>query len=374
MEEDNIVQLICLSERNINSLVNIICMDFRLSKRSIPKCAAILKDLMKKNISRLSRGPRNRDELKQIVKYLNNLCINTVIEIITKKYSGKKCSQNNNFFEKGSEAKKIFRDSILREKRKNRTCNRRTTFPENINLRSCNDFSEKPPSQFDDNYYSYASAFENHLITNIPVGGKQPPYNNPQSQRDGQLEQRYQQMLNERKYGINTIQKPETPDFTLDGSGEKVRKQKMIRRMQEQQQNMMGQMEGMMGSGMPMGMGSIDMNDPYALLLGAGAPVQSTSQIMNNTFMQNTMLANQYNMDVNNQSMKAMQLQNDYEKKLAERKQMDIETNQPQQSSQNYDKKMEGMIGNQGFGMNYILPTVSMGNPQMSSLGLYNIK
>ena len=135
----------------------------------------------------------------------------------------------------------------------------------------------------------------------------------------------------------------------------------------------MGAMGDMM-SGMPMGMNSMssmgNMSDNiYASLLGDGAPTQSQStgsaawgQGQSDSFMgmgnplmplsSTNLMADQmgynsmntplggYGMRMEDQSVKSMQLNNDYEKKLAERKLVDLETNQPQATTQRYDNQM----------------------------------
>ena len=416
MEKNNILYSVCLNDKNISALIDIICEDIKLSERSIPKCAAMAEDIMKKNISKLSRNPRDREELRKIVKYLNQLCISTIIEIITKKYPDLQINRK----------KQVSREQLRRNldvwgDRENRVPDR----PYIKSRKEYDDddktfYSMKPNdlgiSGNDDAFGGFASAFGNHLITNVPAGQKQV-FNNPHTQKDpGSFEQRFNQLINDRNYGLHANQKPETPDFTLDGSGDKVRQEKMMRRIEDQQVGMGGMggmpggmggmpgMSGMMGNGMPGNMsGTTGWNDPsgsfqacaspvrgtggsdndiYASLLGAGAPSQpmfSQQQTMGgmtgiglgNPLMplsSTNMMADQLGMNSmqnysGNQSAKTMQLQNDLEKKLAERRQTDMETNQPQAST----------YGNQNTGnMGYLQQGNQYGMPQQMGMGGMN--
>ena len=80
------VYQVCLNNKNVSALVEVIKSNIKLSERSIPTCAKMINDIMKKNIDALSRPPKNTDELREIAKHLNKLCINTLIERIAKKY------------------------------------------------------------------------------------------------------------------------------------------------------------------------------------------------------------------------------------------------------------------------------------------------
>ncbi|XWV26162.1 hypothetical protein QJ857_gp0916 [Tupanvirus soda lake] len=373
MEKFKTLYEICLDERNINDLLEVIRSDIKLSERSIPKCALMMQDIMKKNINKLTRPPRNKDEFKVLVRYLNKLCVSTIIDIIAKKYPDLQISRKVQVSKE-----QMRRDRDVWGDRQNHVQDR----PYARSRREYDDdetfYSMRPNdigvSGTDNDNGGYASAFGNHLITNLPLGQKQPQVFNQGSQRgESQFEQRFQQLVNERNYGIGQQQKPETPDFTLDGTGEEVKRQKMMRKMQEQMGGMGGMMgmqngmNGMMGNGMPMGMGGMSVDDPYASILGAGAPQQSMGQQQQmNPFMgmgnplmpmsSTNMMADQLGFNSMNNfqngfginqpvSAKSMQLSNDYERKLAERRMVDLETNQPQTSSQNYGNQM-AMMGN----------------------------
>ena len=394
MEKFEILYSICLDNKNVNALLEIIRDDIKLSERSLSKCSSMIREIMKKNIGKLSKPPRDREEFKETVRYLNKLCVSTIIDIIAKKYPDLQI-----YRKKQISKEQMKRDLDVWGDRENHVQDR----PYTKSKKEYDDdevfYSMKPNdigfSGTDENY-GYASAFGNHLITNVPVGQKQPIFNNPHKD-SSQIEQRFQQMVDERNYNARGQQRPPTPDFTLDGTGEKVKQQKMLRKMQEEQINT-SNMGGMMGNGMPGGMMDMGIDDPYASLLGAGAPSQNMGQTnpfmgMGNPLMpmsSTNMIANQmgfnnmsslqggYNLDNQNISAKSMQLQNDFEKKLAERHMVDMETNQPQQSNQNYGNQMSMMgsmnnIGNTMPNMSNISNMSNMSNIPMPNMSMPNM-
>lgn len=248
----------------------------------------------------------------------------------------------------------------------------------------------------------------------------------PQQQQgsNNQLESRYNTMLNSRNSELAQASKPITPDFTDDGSGALVRQQKLARQMQMQgqgqgmgqgmgmdmtggfgQPGMMGQ-QGMGGMGLdgtqasPMGMfqGMPSNEDIYSSLLGAGAPQQAGQQMplmgMGNPLMpmsSTNMLSDQmgygnmggmgmqgmqnYGMggmgqggEVN--TAKSQMLSNDYERKLAERNQIDIETNQKPVSMQGQAQGNNNPYGSvDQMSMNQMGGMTGMGMNGMNGMG-----
>uniref|UniRef100_A0A6G6ABH5 Uncharacterized protein n=1 Tax=Borely moumouvirus TaxID=2712067 RepID=A0A6G6ABH5_9VIRU len=451
---------ICLDDKNINALVEIICDNIKLSDRSIPKCKMMIKDIMKKNIARLNRPPRNKEEFKELIKYLNKLCVGNIIEIITKKYPDLHIDKKRFV---GKEQMK--RDLDVWGNRPNHIQERPHIKSRKESIIEDDNFHSMEPNDIGlsggSGDSSYADAFGNHLITNVPVGATQNLYNNPPGQKNSsELEQRYQQLMNERGYKSGP-QKPETPDFTLDGSGEKVKQEKLMKKMQEQMNmNSMGDITGMGGMGGIGGIGGMGSmgnmagidnmginlgtpinsmpggsDDIYASILGAGAPavnsnipsmgagnplmpVSSTNLMngmnnMNNMSNMNNMGMNSMNnmgmngmnnmgmngmgmnnmgmngmgtngmngmgmngmnnmsmMGMNNmvgQSEKSMQLQTDYEKKLAERAMIDLETNQPSNNNNSMNSNNMGMNGMNNMGIN------GMNSMGMNSMGMNNM-
>jgi hypothetical protein len=406
MDNGDILHRICFNDKHINALIEVIRGEIKISERSIPKCASMVADVMKKNISRLNRQPKNKEELKKIVEYLDKMCVNSIIEIIVKKYPDAYINRKTQVSKE-----QMRRDLDVWGDRGNHVQDR----PHTRTRREYDDdetfYSMRPNDTGfagHEDTGGYASAFSNPMITNVPLGQKQPAFNNPHSQRDGGFEQRYQQMMNERNYGMGGPQKPPTPDFTLDGSGEKVRMEKMKRQMETNQMGMgamggMGSMGGLFDNGMSglggtygmgtgtmegaapmMGGGGFDMSDPYASLLGSGAPgVQGQGQGQQIPFMgmgnpmmpmsSTNIMADQYGYTgQGNVSAKQMQLNNDYERKMMERRMTDVETGQPQGSSSqnNYGNQGGGYqmppLGNYPMGgNNYQMPQMPMQMPQM---------
>ena len=405
MEKNNRLYAVCLNKKNINSLLEIICENIKLSQKSIPKCESMIIDIMKKNISMLTRHPKDNDELKKIAIYLNKLCINTIIEMIAKKFPDLHINKK----------KHISKEAIRREmdvygKRNNHVQDRpyiRTRKDDNYD-----DDNELLENQYNMNINddNYASAYSDHLITKNNQGNSMYFNNPPSNKNTNQFEQTYKQMMNERNIMGGEIQKPETPDFTLDGSGEKIKKEKMLRKMQNQTpQNDMNMWMGSANScvddiygsllGPPIiyreaidnlggrdGMRNIPAAPPIIYReaidnLGGRNGMQSIStapQIdnlgnregmrnisavhgapMNMSMNQNSYLPNQMtnlmmqqqmnsydtNMSMdNNQSVKSMELQSNYEKKLAERRNIDMETDQPQTTNYNTSNNNMGML------------------------------
>lgn len=352
MEKFEILYNVCLDEINIRDIIEVICSNIKLSKHSIPKCAQMIKKNMKKNIEKLSRPPRNRDEMRILVIHLNKLCAKEIISSILNK--------NTKINKKVHVSKeKLRRDrDVYGDRRIN--ISQRPDIQSKLEYDDDDDafYSMKPndigisPSG---NTGNYASPFEDNLITNIGMDDK--TYFNNGSQRDESTEQRLKEMINERDFDIRQTQRPPTPDFTLDGSGEKIRREKMLRRMNEMNgmngmngANDMNEMNDIIDCHIPGGSRYSDIDDPYASILGAGAPnnsspfmgagnplmpISSTANISNQLGMLNN---NNYNMNGgNNTSAKSIQFNNDYERKLAERRMMDIETGQPQSNQYNSD-------------------------------------
>ena len=358
---------ICLSNKNVGELIKIIREDIRMSEKSIPRCAEMIRDIMRENIGRLSRPHKNREELKEIVTLLNKICVKEIIEIIVKKYPDQ---QINRRIQVSKE--QMRRDLDVYGDRSNHV-------PERPYTRSRKEYQDDEtfysmrPNDIGysgcDNNTGYASAFGNHMITNVPAGQKQPPYNNPHAQKDmSQFEMRMKEFMNERNFGMGNPMRPDTPDFTLDGSGDKVRREKMMRKMQSQGDGMntgmnmgFGMNNNMMMNGMPQGMQGMQgmdtnngsawdqssqcnmplggqgnntsfLDDPYASLLAAGAPSQNMNlmyQRQGNPLMpmsSTNMMADQmgygtmgemcggYGSSMGGQTVKSMQLQTDYEK------------------------------------------------------------
>lgn len=289
MENLDILCTICLGNKNVTTIIEVIRDDVKLSERSIPKCAALVKQIMKHNIGKLNRPPKNRQEIEDIAKHLNKLCVKNIIDIIIKKYPDTHINKKKQL---GKE--QMRRDMDVWGNRPNHVQDRPYTKTKKQFDDEDEFYSMKPNDigfSGQDSASSYASAFGNHMITNVPAGQKQT-FKNPHAEKDvNRFEQQYSQYMNDRNYGINQRQQPEEIDFTLDNSGDKVRRNKEMKKAQEYAEGFgsmggmggvggmqsMGGMGGMQSMG---GMGEMGMcmvgglDNDYASLLGAGAPNQ----------------------------------------------------------------------------------------------------
>ena len=379
----NTVYSVCLDEKNINVLIDSIRSNIKLTDKSVPKCTAMIVDIMKKNIKKLSRSPRDREELKNVVRHLNKLCVSHIVETIAKKYPELYINHN----------KQVSKEQMRREIE---THGRRENY---VPTRPCS--QSKMTSKIEDTYTlvpndvgikggelsNYASAFCDQTIT-----GEQFPKNtsNKSTDRSMQLsstfEQKYQNMINDRNNNFSTRQKPETPDFTLDGSGEKVRREKLLRKVADgnsQSMNPPDLISGFVG------------DDPYSSLLIGGSPfdMQMNNMSFNSNMPHNDMSFNntgQYQSsnnwqgnDPGKQSTKSTQLQNDYERMIAERNAVDAETGQPTASTKNtFNPGGMNNIPNQNTFPNISLPDLNnynnyymsnQGHPNPNNLNNYNM-
>jgi len=394
----------CLCKKTIVSLIEIISEDIRISEKSIPQYVALIKKIMNENVNKLSRPPRNNDEMRNILRHLNKLCINTVKDVIVKKYPELIINRKKQL---GRE--QMRRDLDVYGERENHFVDRPHSRSKKEYSYSEDDddqmFGHKNLNNVGcggiDSFSGYASAFGNHSISNGLFQNKLPDRQSDKTNsRFGEdelsltSEQRYQKLLAERNAGGSSREERVTPDFTLDGSGEKVRKQKLLKKMEDHSHlsmsNDIGGMNAFGGICGFDGMSSFDNgmggsllggnDDIYASLLGAGSPNASVSTNQNpnpnNPFMgmgnplmsvsSTNHLADQYAANPINSyngcggfgtdppSAKSIQFNNDLEKLKAERHQMDIETGQPSATNPYPSNSMYGMTPNM-MGMNGVV-------------------
>jgi hypothetical protein len=373
---------ICTKENNITKMLELIQSEIRLSEKSIPKCVNIMRDIMKKNIIKLQQLPKNKEELRYLVRQLDKMCVIHVIEIIAKKYPDLQISRKIQVSKE-----QMRRDREVFGDRKNHVQDR--SYIRSKREYDDDSFNDVEPSGMGthgtDIYSGYASAFGDHLITTNTQMSRQPS-NNRHRGSDSQFEQRFQRLVNDRNSDIGMPERPPSPDFTLDGSGEKVRRKKLERRMVEENQP-----SGMIFNN---GFGTNDMDDnllddPYASLLSQGAPSQNIGQInpfmgmgnplmsisSTNAIMDQPGFNNMNNNFSNEVSAKSAQLSNDLEKKIAERDMIDRELGWSQPTSQNFGQmnnmnsmQIPNMIGNMQMGN---MPMSSLiGNMQISNMGI----
>ena len=440
MEKVETLYAICLDNKNIHFLIKKICEDFNLSERSIPRCVSLIKEITKENINNLTRLPRNSSELSIIVAHLNKLCINRIISIILKKYPQQQQqipAQSSSSSSSSSLPSSQFKyppnqqinNKIRSKEQLKRNLDvygdRANTVQDRSYITTKKDYIDESDSGEDDEFHAkvpndigyggfnestgYASINDNYSITQLPLPSKQSPNNNRNNynninvsgdKKSSNFEERMNDLVNKRNYDIRNPQRPTTPDFTLDGTGDKVRREKMMRRVDSTMgtndmagmsdmpgmsgmpgmpgmpgMNFLGEMGGVQGmnsGGGGQGMADFGLNDDfYASLLGGGAPasmqtpmqtpmqntagpgigmgnpmmpMSSTSILsdqMNRSAQANYGMSGGYAPEINNQSVKAMGFLSDYEKKMAERRDIDQETGQPEsqdtQSSTSYN-------------------------------------
>ena len=419
MEKTNIVYTVCLNEKNIHTLIDIIKDNIKLSDRSTPKIIMMINEIMKNNIRRLDRLPRNKGELRDVVEYLNKLCLDEIVTYIAKKYPDLYIQRKRQVSKE-----QMRRDLDVYGRRDNYVPDRPVSSARRDHIDDETFYGGRPndiglSGAEEDNNGGYASAWGNHMITNVPLGQKQQFLQERPEQKDGSaIEQRFQQMINTRDAMQSTqAQQQRQPiDFTIYATENK--------RRVEPDQSYMSNGNVPMGNvpmgnvpmgNVPMGVGASD--DPYASLLGAGAPAQmgqmgmgqmgmgqmgmgqmgmgqmgmgqmgmgqmgmgqmgmgqmgmgqmgmgqmGMGQMgMSNSLMpvsSTSMLADQMgSFGNNNQTVKATQLSNDFERKLLERRMIDMETSQPQQHG--YQQNQFSMSQPNQFSMSQPNQTQSM--------------
>ena len=287
MKNLKILQSICLSDKNIDIILNIIRNDVKLSTNLATKCIEVIRKIMNRNIKKINRVPSTKSEMKVVIKHLNKLCVNEIVELLTRKYP-ERCIRKKQSKERLEEDLDVYGNQGVHIDDRPKHTSRKT--------RTISEDSDELKSNFSgyDSTSGFASAFGDHLIIDSKMRQlvNQLPSNNKDDNES--IEKRYQQMLNERKLE-NKKEKPETPDFSLDGSGEKAKKERMMRKMEESSTNNMQSMQSM-------------MDDPYASLLGGGAPMNFGS--MDSMYGINQMQYSNMNSSIQNNYNQELQSRN----------------------------------------------------------------
>jgi hypothetical protein len=230
---------ICLNQKNIESILDSIKKQIKLSEKSVPKCVELIKDILVKRINTLVKAPRDKEEAKKFIIYLRNDCVETILEIIAKKYPNKNIG------------KRLERDiGTFGNRQIPRQYQQQQTVFQPVSMGNSN----------------YAPAFEECSITGSFPEARTQTFD-PRKMGSEAMDASYQQMINERNYGMNGNQRPQTPDFSLDGSGK--------RKKQEEYQN----------NNINIGFAASNdysttatYSNPYEMLLGGGSPNQNPSQ------------------------------------------------------------------------------------------------
>lgn len=83
---DKLLIQACLSDKNIDNIIQNLNEVFSLSRKSNVKCFDLSKKIMNNNIRRLKGSPKNKEQVTKLIEYLNDLCLTQIIDIIKDKY------------------------------------------------------------------------------------------------------------------------------------------------------------------------------------------------------------------------------------------------------------------------------------------------
>lgn len=327
MDNDNIEKLynICLSKDNIDIIIEVICRDVKLRKRSVPKCIEMVREIMKENISNLSRVPKNMTEVKHIAKHLCIICIKTIISDIAKRYPDLYVNQKKHLSKE-----QMKRDWDIHGRRENYVQDRPIMQSKKYNDDSDDDdndndhfYSMKPNdigyglNESSGSFGNHASAFGNHMISPSMARSREFDHNNNNNHNNhnnrgrnsdpgmgytdryegSSMEQRLKQMADERAQDMRGMQRPPEIDFTEDGSGDRIRRERYARNSEYENSrsnrynqpnlsNHPNQSNQPNQSNNTMGYGTIGSDDNfYESILGAGAPSNNMAEF--NSFIEN---------------------------------------------------------------------------------------
>lgn len=297
---------ICFNERNIGIISGIICKQIKLSERSIPKLIKMIQECMRKNIRKVAKEPKTVDEIKEVVKNLNRMCVEEVIGTISRKYPHAFTGPNNvskTPFKRdidmyGKRDVRIQERPYIRSKKdydkmsinphrdeQSRYVSKQSVPQEenmldmmySMNLQDSNSTSSLGYSSTD--FGGYASPFDNHSITNdanlTTVSTSQDRFL-PDSNSKDDYSKRYEMMKLEREQFMSS-QVPKIPDIDLSLDDPEI---KARRRMAQEQSSR--NIDGTSSSvNTPDNSSGID--NYYASILGDGAPKMNESVATNMT-------------------------------------------------------------------------------------------
>ena len=230
------LQRVCLGNNNLSRMVDDVVAQVKITEKSKPKCASMLHDAMRNNLSKLDRMPRSREEAIMVIDKLNELAVNSVVRTIKERHPAKNQRRSGSDY--------LSRELGVYGDRPNVVSNR----PTHQSRKDDFTYDSKPKATLGDigsTGCSFAPAFSSYSFVD------DQDLQRVEDRRGGSdMEQRYQALLASRKMGESDHQ-PAPMDLSLDGSGAASRQ----KRMMEQQQQ-----EG------------VPTNDFYASILGQGAP------------------------------------------------------------------------------------------------------
>jgi hypothetical protein len=411
----NLLYRCCMDKENIKHILRMITSNIKLSENSISKCVMKIKNLMEDNISRLKHRPKNNDEITEIVRSFNRICANTITEYISKKYPSKFINKrqqvNNQHFNReldtmGRRTNHVQDRPFTRSKKEMDDEDNSGDYNMKKNYPDVNKIGYRSVDQMAS---GYASAFDNHMITNVPlVDSNNVPLNKnqhrqaqdaPAHQQSNALTDRFNQYSEQYKREFNGPPKPSTPNYSLDMNDDQFRKMRESNKMDGSRSNLDSMYESMNGGGNNnsqevMGNNTSDRFGEmlYESVLGEGAPntgtqnpqtewdprrgMQEPPRQMNNQGMDNPLMpmpsgimmdrqqfeGNNYQGGYGNQGGHVNQVKLEkqtyfsdaYTRALSEREKIDAETNQRPLTTQNngskYDNPQMGGFGQQQSG------------------------
>lgn len=76
---------LCSSSRNVEEILRMICDQVKLNDASYHKCRNTIAFLLNNYVRRLSRSPKNKQEMMIIAQYLNRKCCDEIVQILIRK-------------------------------------------------------------------------------------------------------------------------------------------------------------------------------------------------------------------------------------------------------------------------------------------------
>ena len=290
-----ILHQICMEKKNITLILEKINETIKLSEEAIPKCVAHIRDILTSLVKKVTKIPRTNEEYIYIINDLNRRCRDIIIEHLSKKYPERFINRRNH-----PQKEHLTREIDAMGNRSNHYRDR----PHQLARKNADGDYDMYKNHPDVNNVGleamsgaspYASAFGDHMITNVRPGaeggdprefinnrherehpnqmGRSNQYNDEYQQRpqwesdnyktagrrgDPSSAQQNQDALasrlsayqTQRNSDMGRPQKPPTPNFSDNMTDEEFR-QKRQREKMERSSDMgfdgMGQMGGMMG-------------------------------------------------------------------------------------------------------------------------------
>lgn len=264
--ENSPIYKCCMSKKNIIQILDGVCYHINLNENSVKKCVIMIKNNLLNNIQRITRHPRNQNELIALIDRLNKLCINSIIEYITKKYPDKfinrKKQASKEYLNRELETigKKGPHPNLMNRPHSQAQYKTKSRTVEDDRIKSSPSYADDLNGLNESGNYSdfdtesenmayrgsnphiggtgnYASAFGDHSITNIPRldSNNQPFETRSNTDYHGRhthvvANQQQSDMMSrireQRDRDIARPQKPPTPNWSLDKTDEEFQRER----------------------------------------------------------------------------------------------------------------------------------------------------